>query len=240
MKGCVIIQTCDNYSKFWPGLIYSMNKYWDFNIPWPIYFCNEEIPIDFGPNYKQLLTGKGSCIQNLKFILDSLQEYDYVFYMIEDFWPVNPMTHDMFMTLAELMHTHNWDSLRVSTFEPSYYKVDPTNCFYGSQRVFKMAKDSDWRFSQQAAFWKRDLFKQCLVEGEADSIHRTSLPSEIACDHFLRSNFPNSEIYHFHYYWYPMSGTVWRGELTDIGKQIEVIMNIESHINEMEKSLIEQ
>ena len=238
MNGCVVIQTCDAYAKFWPGLIYSMNKYWDFDIPWPVYFCNEEVPIDFGPNYKQILTGKGSCINNLKKILDSLKDFDYVFYMIEDFWPINPMKKEMFLSLFETFQSNNWDSLRVSTFEPTYYEVEPTHLFCENQRIFKMAKGSDWQFSQQAAFWKKDFFRDCLVEGESDSVHKTSLPSEIACDLRLREKYPDAECYHYHYYWYPMSGTVWRGELTDIGKQIEVIMQIENVLKDMENRIV--
>ena len=228
-EGCVVIQTCDAYSKYWPGLIYSMNKYWDFNIPWPIYFCNEEINVDFGPNYKQLLTGKHDSMHNLKFILDYLKEYEYVFLMIEDFWPVNPMSQDMFLGLFDIFKMNNWDSLRVSTFEPSYYKVKPSGLIFKNTKILKFTEESDWHFSMQAAFWKRDFLRSCLVESDiSDAVYKTSLPSEIACDQNLKKLYPNAEIYHYHYFWYPMSGVVWRGEFTEIGKQIEVVMNIEN------------
>jgi hypothetical protein len=39
----------------------------------------------------------------------------------------------------------------------------------------------------------------------------TSLSGEIAMDQYLRQNYPDAKIYHYHYHWYPVSGTVWRG-----------------------------
>lgn len=226
MKGCVVVQTCDAYAKFWPGFAYSMRKYWDFSIPWPIFFCNEDAEINFRePGYVQLRTSQGSCIQRLRRILDMLKDYDYVFYMLEDFWPTDRMSREMFLGLFDIFQTNRWDCLRVSTFMPSLYKAVATS----HKGILEYTKDSDWRFSQQAGFWKKDFLRSCLVEpAESEVTHKTSLTAEIACNDHLRRTFPDAKIYHYHYFWYPISGAVWRGELSEIGKQIEVVMNIES------------
>jgi hypothetical protein len=183
MKGCVVVQTCDAYAKFWSGFAYSMRRYWDFSIPWPIYFCNEEVPIDFhDPGYKQLAVGKASYIERLRRILDVLPEYDYVFYMLEDFWPTDRMSREIFLGLFDIFQTNRWDCLRVSTFMPSHYKAVPTN----HKGILEYTKDSNWRFSQQAGFWRRDFLRSCLVEPtESEITHKTSLTAEIACDQYL-------------------------------------------------------
>lgn len=229
MNGCVLVQTCDAYAKFWPGFAYSMRKYWDFSIPWPIVFCNETADINFTePGYTQLKAGPGSYIQRLQYALDKLP-YDYVFYMLEDFWPTDRMSREMFMGLFDLFQTNRWDALRVCTFMPSHYKATPTKHSFMGRKLLKYDKDSTWKYSQQATFWKKDFLRSCLVEPtESEVKHKTSLIAEIACDEQLNRNCPNAEIYHYHYFWYPISGAVWRGELSEIGKQIEVVMNIEN------------
>lgn len=233
MNGCVVVQTCDAYAKFWPGFAYSMRKYWDFSIPWPVFFCNEDAEINFTePGYTQLRTGSGSYIQRLDRILDRLKDFDYVFYMLEDFWPTDRMDRQTFLGLFDIFQTQRWDCLRVSTFMPSYYKATPTDHIFKGRRILKYNKDSDWKFSQQASFWKMDFLRSCLVEpSESEVMHKTSLTAEIACNQRLNQLHPNAEIYHYHYFWYPISGTVWRGELSEIGQQIEVVMNIENMLS---------
>lgn len=235
VKYCVVVHTCDAYQKFWHGFYNSMQKYWDFEIDCPIFFCNENINTTFSnPKFKQLKTGSGSHSQRLSFILDNLQEYDYIFYMLEDFWPTNPMTKQMFEGLAEITIQNNWDSLRLSHFLPEYYKAEPTQIEFQNQKILKFRKDSKWQFSQQAAFWNRKFLKSCIVEPEISETQiSTSLSGEIAMDQYLIKNHPDAKIYHYHYHWYPVSGTVWRGELTQIGQEIEYILYLDEFVKKM-------
>lgn len=216
MTGAVIIQTCDKYAPFWDGMIYYMNRFWDRSISWPIFFCNEES--DFkAKGFNHLPTGKGSYIARLHTILDKLNEYDYVFYLLEDFWPTAPMTADLFNGLFELMTDKSWDVLQVSPCTP-YYQFDKTDIFVQNKRILEFRSDSNWRFNQQARFWRRNFFKNCLAEPEVSEVDvSTSLTAEIVCDKKIR-DFPDSEIYFYHYFWYPISGTVYRGNLTKHGE----------------------
>ena len=58
-KVSVLVQTCDNYSHFWEGWYVMFNRFWDFDLDWQIYFCNEETDFPYKDNrIKQLKTGK--------------------------------------------------------------------------------------------------------------------------------------------------------------------------------------
>ena len=230
--GCVVVQTCDSYQRFWNSFFWSFYKYWDRNISWPIYFCNEEIEVNM-PGFSQGRTGKGSHSDRMRRILASLPEYEYVFYLLEDFWLTDPMTKEMFDGLFSMVKENNWDSLRVATHQPAYYKVEPTEHRFQGQRILKFAKDSDWQYSQQAAFWKREFLLKCIVEPEISEVEvSSSITGEVAMDHFLRKNFPDSQIYLYNYNWYPVSGAVWRGKLTQMGEQIEFLRQVDQVVKD--------
>lgn len=233
LKGCVIVQTCDAYQEYWDSFLWSFDRYWDKSIGWDLFFCNEEISFEKKYGFKQLLTGKGSHSQRLSKILNSLKEYDYVFYMLEDFWLTDHMTKELFLDLFKKLCENNWDALRVAPYMPEYYKLESTNHFVKNRRILKYSKDSSWKFSQQASFWKRSFLQECVVEPEtSEKLISSSLSGEIAMDKYLSSNYPEAEIYHYHYYWYPVSGTVWRGKLTLIGEQINFIKKVEEILDQ--------
>jgi hypothetical protein len=222
-EGCVIIQSCDKYQELWPNLFWAMNKYWDFSIPWTIYFCTETKDIVF-PNekYKQIKTGNMNHAKMFSKILSELKEYKYVFYMLEDFWPTDKMDKETFLELFKIFKDNDLDSLRVSSHMPEYYKLEKTNIFFKDKMIFKYSKDSEWKFSQQAGFWKRELLENCIAESStSESEVGSSLPVEIATDINLRNKYPDAKIYHHHYVWYPIGGSYWRGKITLIGQQIE-------------------
>lgn len=221
MKGAVLVQTCDLYHEFWHGFVYYMKQHWDASIPWPVYFSNEEVKIRFQePFYRHLPVGKGSYIQRLKRALHLLSEYDCVFYMLEDFWPHAPMPAGLFLSLFELFQKNSWDSLQVSPCLP-YYKLERTDYSVRGKRLLKFSSDSDWLFSQQARFWRREFLLACLAEPEvSETIISTSLSAEMTCDRLLKERFARPEIYLYHYFWYPISGVVYRGKYSEVGAQM--------------------
>ena len=228
-KGCVLIQSCDKYACFWHGFFHYFNIYWDKKIDWDIYLCNEEINVNFNiQTIKQIKTGKGSSYKILKDSLDVLSEYENVFYMLEDFWMTNYMTKDLFDILFGIFKQNNCDSLRVCTYDPKYYKTKKTNIKLNNNWILEYEKNSDWLFSQQAGFWNREFMQKCLIEPDiSDSQMSTSLPFEIACDKNIKNKLDHPKIFHYHYYWYPISGVAWRGQISEIGKEMIEGMNID-------------
>lgn len=230
-KGCVVVQTCDAYKQYWDSFLWSFHKYWDKRIDWPVYFCNEVEPLNTnipGINISQICTGLGSHSSRFAKILDSLESYDYVFYMLEDFWMTDRMTKEMFDGLFEIMQANSWDSLRVAPYMPAYYKLEPTEYFFQDKRILKFAKESEWLFSQQASFWKRDFLRKCIVEAKTSEQEvMSSIAGEIAMDKYLHQTYPDAKIYLYHYHWYPISGSVWRGKLTQMGEQIDFLRQVD-------------
>jgi hypothetical protein len=236
-EGCIVIQSCDRYQPAWEGLFWSMDKFWDYEIPWPIYFCNESNKLEFtNKKYSQIRTGYMSHAGMIKKIMQELKQYNYIFYMLEDFWPTKRMDKEIFLGLFRIFQENNWDSLKVCPYHPSYYDLINTDFHFKNKKILEFSKDSKWRFSQQASFWKREVIEN-LVEEEIEispqnqeGLKNTSLATEIKMDEAIRIKYPESSIYLYNYLWYPVGGVLWRGELSEIGKQLQFEMNIEKLI----------
>jgi hypothetical protein len=235
-EGCIVIQTCDRYQQAWKTLFWSMEKFWDFEIPWQIYLCTETVQINLpGSRYSQIKTGKMSNAKMIKKIMGELKQYKYLFYMLEDFWPIKQMSKEKFLGLFEIFKKNDWDSLKVCPYQPKYYKVKNTNFYFGEEKILEFTEDSKWRFSQQASFWKRELLESIVYDAELPDKEKeqsvnTSLSTEIKMDDIFREKHPKAKVYLYNYMWYPVGGAIWRGNLSTIGEQIQFDMNIEELI----------
>jgi hypothetical protein len=227
MKCPVIIQTCDKYERFWGGMFKFMSKHWDQSIDSEIFFCNEELPVSLPQGFKHLPTGKGTFVENLKVILDKVGE-EQVFYMLEDFWPTAPMSNTMFSGLHKFFVESDADAVQVSSYLP-YYSLDTTE----QRNMFKFRNDSEWIFNFQARFWKTNQFHRFLVEPEiSESSVGSAITVEIAADKKARQC-GGILAFLYHYMWYPISGVSYRGDLTEIGMQMQNIANIDEFVEQI-------
>lgn len=211
----IIIQSCDKYEKFWQGLFYYMNKFWDKEIEVPIYFCNEyKIP---QTNFIHLPTGSGSFVQNLTYILNNIKT-KHVFYMLEDFWPICTIDKNLFYNLYNFFNNNDLKSLQVSNYN-NYYKLEKTNYKIKNQNILKFCSDSSWKFSFQSRFWQKDFLLECLREPKiSERVVNSAISVEVECDKNISKEI---DIYFYHYLWYPMSGVAYRGEFTNLGKELQ-------------------
>lgn len=223
----VIIQTCDKYSKYWDGLFSCMSKQWDYDIGSPIFFCNEEIKPELPCGWNHMPTGKGTFVENLKLVLERLGE-ENVFYMLEDFWPTSPMSDNLFYYLHKIFSHENLDSLQVSSYLP-YYSLDPTS----TMGLFRFRRDSEWIFNLQARFWRSESFLEFLLEPEiSESVVGSAITAEIAADRAARKA-GGLSVMLYHYLWYPISGVSYRGEFTEIGRQMQNVVDIDRMVEGM-------
>jgi hypothetical protein len=223
----VIIQTCDKYEKFWDGLFRFMRKNWDFSIQSKIFFCNEDSKVSLPRGFHHLPTGKGSFVENLKTILQKVGE-ENVFYMLEDFWPTAPMTRDMFFSLHKFFLESDADAVQVSSYLP-YFSLEITEI----ESMFKFKKDSEWIFNFQARFWKSESLDRFLVEPEIpESQVSSAITVEMASDRKAREA-GGIDAFLRHYMWYPISGVSYRGEFTEIGRQMQNVVNIDKMVEGM-------
>ena len=118
----LVIQTCDEYEKFWHGWYLMFKRHKMFDLGWPVYFCNEEIDLPFSDiRFTQIKTGKSKKYMGteqrdwlptfggpkqvdegwsdrLIHILKSV-DTKYVFYMQEDQWPFANVDVELFNEL---------------------------------------------------------------------------------------------------------------------------------------------
>lgn len=228
MSLAVIVQTCDRYEPYWAGFLHFMERHWDHSIDAKIYLCNEEKDTSL-PNWcTQIKTGSGTFVQNLKSSLDSVGE-EHVFLMLEDFWPIAPMKKRLFESLYEAFTGLDLDALQVSNYTP-YYKLRPTEKRVEGQRLLEFESDSEWLFNLQARFWKSEVLVRCLIEPEISEREVSSaITAEMASDSFVRDNFGLKAAL-FHYLWYPLSGVAYRGEMTEMGRHLQNIVDIDHHV----------
>lgn len=217
MDCSIIIQTCDKYEKYWQGMYYYMDKFWDNSINCPIYFCNEEKNIN-NNKFIQIKTGKHSFVQNLENILNKINT-KYIFYLLEDFWPINNFNKNLFENLFNFVESNCIKSLQVSAYTP-YYTLEKTKFKINDQNLLIFSKESDWKFNLQSRFWEKDFLKSCLQEPEvSESKVNSAITVEVSCSNKLK--FSNENIFFYHYLWYPFSGVSYRGDLTNFGKELE-------------------
>lgn len=223
----VVIQTCDKYEKFWDGLFRFMHKNWDPSIPCRIFFCNEESKVKLPQGFHHLPTGKGSFVENLKAILRRIGE-ESVFYMLEDFWPIAPMTNEMFLGLHKFFLESDADAVQVSSYLP-YFSLETTEV----ESMFKFRRDSEWIFNFQARFWKSASFERFLVEPEIpESRVSSAITVEMASDRKAREA-GGIDAFLRHYMWYPISGVSYRGEFTEVGRQMQNVVDIDRMVESM-------
>ena len=132
----IIIHTCDKYKFCWEGWYYYFKQYWNFNLPWKIYFLNEVIKVDY-ENIIQIKSGYGEWSNRLKTGLNEIKS-DYIFYIQEDMWLQKKIDFDLFMDLFEIVKKNDFNALRIVCNQDfKYYKLKATNILDPSLFKFK-------------------------------------------------------------------------------------------------------
>lgn len=230
MKPSVVVLTCDRYRPYWDGFWHFMERHWDFKIDAPIHFCNEEDRAETPRWCRQVLTGRGTFVENLKRSMEMVGS-DEVFLMLEDFWPIAPMGRGFFDSLHGLFRESGWDALQVSNYAP-YYSVKGTGIELEGRPVLEFEPNSEWIFNFQARFWKTDALLACLTEPEVSEREvGSAITVEMASDRRAR-NSGRIRAGLCHYLWYPLSGVSYRGEFTDFGRHLQNIVEIDRFVEE--------
>jgi hypothetical protein len=228
MKPPVIIQTCDRYKPYWGGFLHFMERHWDFSIGSKIFLCNEEEDFDLPDWCEQIKTGSGSFVQNLRKSVEQVGS-DEVFLMLEDFWPIAPMSSLVFEELLLEFRSKNLDALQVSNYTP-YYTLKASNTTVAGKKMMEFDPLSEWVFNFQARFWRAEKLLKFLVEpAMSEREANSAITVEIASDKKARAEGGlSAELYH--YTWYPISGVAHRGVFTEFGKHLANIFNIDKHV----------
>ena len=213
----LLIHTCDNYEKFWNGMFYTLDSYWDYNYI-PVYFANEEklmsdITIDCkGSEYrpdtriKQILTGKTDKNGFSDRFIQSVNKIPskYVIYLQEDMWLKRALDKNLLNDLIKFMDETNADSVRIHSKLWYYdsYKLEPTNYFIQGQRMLKSVGGS--LLSHNATIWRKEYILKHQKGGEDPWVNETQGSD--------RMNLDNDNNYHYNIHWYCQPGISDMGE----------------------------
>jgi len=215
----LLIHTCDNYSKFWTGMLFSLDFNWDFDKV-PVYWASEEISIheysftcrDYtykpNENIRQILTGKTDKNGFSTRMINALKKIDtkWVIYMQEDMWLLSKIDSELISKLLLFSETIKLDSLKIHTKLGYYdkYKLENTEYFIDNIRLQKYSDGDNFLHSHNATIWNREYLINHLIEGE------DPWNNEIEGSRRMSSNKNNH--YHYNIHWYSQPGVCEKGE----------------------------
>lgn len=159
---CLIVQSCDKYSRFWEGWYLSFKKHWTFDIP--VYFISETKWV-FWEGITFILTGEKQWSDQLIYALNEIQE-DTIIYMTEDLYFIGGMP-DWIGLLYDFKEL-KMDCLRLypGIKDPCHpYIFEHTHTTY-KHSYLKVANCSAYSVSMSEGIWRREFLQSCLVSGE--------------------------------------------------------------------------
>lgn len=215
----LLVHTCDSYERFWCGMFYTLDSYWNYNYI-PVYFANEEKKMSDiimnckGSEYKpdvrirQILTGKTDRNGFSTRFIEAVKQVPtkYVLYMQEDMWLKRSLDKELLNDLVKFMDDVNADSVRIHAklFYYDSYNVEPTDYFVKGQRMLKNAGGDI--LSHNATIWRKDYILKHQLPGEDPWINEEEGSRRMSLD--------NNNNYHYNIHWYCQPGIADKGEIS--------------------------
>jgi hypothetical protein len=215
----LLVHTCDNYFRYWPGMLFSLDFNWDYSRV-PVYWASEELSIHeqnfqcrglkYTPNkeIRQILTGRtdrNGFSTRMRIAIENIST-KWVIYMQEDMWLLSAPSYDLLSKLVLLAELKEADSIKIHTKLHYYdsYVLEPTSYEIHGNTVLKYSQGRNYLHSHNATIWNREYLLQNLKDGE------DPWTNEIEGSKRMSSK-PNN---HFHYniHWYSQPGVCERGE----------------------------
>jgi len=237
----LLVHTCDSYERFWNGMFYTLDSYWNYDYI-PVYFANEEKPMTdiiinckgtpYRPDskIKQILTGKTDRNGFSTRFIEAVKQVPtkYVLYIQEDMWLKRKLDDVLLDDLIKFMDETNADSIRLHAklFYYDGYLMEPTEHFIKGQRMLKNVGGDI--LSHNATIWRKDYILQHQVEGEDPWVNEREGSRRMSSD--------NKNNYHYNIHWYCQPGIADKGEqsqesivyahIVDEMKSVELKLNL--------------
>lgn len=215
----LLIHTCDSYEKFWGGMFYTLDSYWNYD-DIPVYFANEEkmiqditidckgIPYRPDSRIKQILTGKTDQNGFSTRFIEAVKQIPnkYFIYLQEDMWLRRSLDKDLLIDLVNFMDSVNADSVRIHAKLWYYdsYILEPTEYFIKNQRVLKTIGSNI--LSHNATIWRKDYILKHQLPGEDPWLNEEAGSKRMSSD--------NNNNYHYNIHWYCQPGIADKGEFS--------------------------
>jgi hypothetical protein len=220
----LLIQTCDHYDQFWPGMFYTLDFYWDYD-SFPVYFSNEERKIEEmvfsckGKEYKpsgkinQILTGKTDRNGFSDRFIKSVENIPtkWVLYIQEDMWLRRGIEKDLLEDLLKFAEEKNVDSIKIHSklFYYDSYRLEKTEDFIKGRRILKYSDGENFLLTHNAAIWRKDYIlkhQKCGEDAWTNEVEGSKRMSAEPHNH-----------YHYEMHWYCQPGISDKGEFSQEG-----------------------
>lgn len=216
----LLIHTCDEYERFWDGMFYTLDKYWDYDRV-KVYFANEIKPlqdisfdskgIQYRPDrrIRQILTGKSTSKEGFStrmiYALSKIPT-KYVLYMQEDMWLRRALEPELLQEIVDFMEKNDATSVRIHTklFYYREYILEPTDEVISGQTLYKSVGTSP--LSHNATIWNKEYLLRHQRPNEDPWVN------EIECSKRMMSE--NDGNYHYNIHWYCQPGISDMGEFS--------------------------
>lgn len=214
----LLVHTHDAYQRFWGGMFYSLDFYWDFD-SFPVYFANEEIEMkDIELNCKgilcypdkrirQILTGKTDVNGFSDRLINAVERIPtkYVIYMQEDMWLKRSLDKDLLNDLVNFMEENNANCIKIHA-RPYFctYEFEKTNTYIKGIRLLK--QDNTSLMSHNATIWRKDYLLKYQECGENPWLNEDNGSKRMAND--------MDDSYHYNINWYCQPGCSDSGEFS--------------------------
>jgi hypothetical protein len=207
----LVVHTHDAYERFWAGMFYTLDFYWEYD-NFKTYFANEEKKISdielnckgiiCRPNsrIKQILTGKtadkyGFSTRLIKAIEQVPSKY--ILYIQEDMWLRRGLDKELLDELVNFMEVNNANSVKIHAKIHFYdYKLEPTEHIIKGLRMCR--QDTNSLMSHNATIWRKDYLLKYQKEGED--------PWKNEDNGTIRMKDEYKDSYHYNIHWYCQPG----------------------------------
>lgn len=219
----LLVHTNDNYERFWAGMSYCLDFYWDFD-NFPVYFANEEKKIEdivfdckglycsMDKRIKQIMTGKtvlndGEPIKNgfSDRLIKAVEQVPskYLIYIQEDHWLRRGLEKGLLDDLVKFMEENNANSIKIHAKLHFYdYAFEKTEHFIKGQRLLK--QDLKSLMSHNATIWRKDYLLKYQAYKED--------PWKNEDNGTIRMKDDAENSYHYNIHWYCQPGCSDSGE----------------------------
>ena len=238
----ILIHTCDSYSRFWAGMLYSLDFYWDYE-KIPVYWASEEqtvFDIDikckdltYKPNnlIRPILTGKTDRNGFSDRMIHALEQIPskWVLYIQEDMWLKSRIDYNTFLKLILFAEQNKADSIKLHSklFYYDNYRLESTDSFVDNIRMLKFSEGENYLLSHNATIWNREYLLMNQAKGEDPWTNEVNGSN--------RMSIGQSNHFHYNIHWYCQPGVCDMGEFSEEFKiyapLIDEMMNMKMKFN---------
>lgn len=159
---CILIPSCDRYADLWEPFFQLFWKYWP-DCPYPVYLGANSLEFS-APGVRQILIGAdpGWSDGLLKMLaaLDDTGNLPYVLLLLDDFFFTAAVDTPTIQSCAAALDALGGNCLRLRPQPPLDHPVE------GYDRLGEIAGEAPYRFSLQAAIWRRSALQGLLRPAE--------------------------------------------------------------------------